>query len=97
MLVKTRFFTFCTETQKKHMELGKDVVFKQIFNLTDIFLNVHHLMLFDSPISNFPLSILVTSAVPNKEYYHILVVSDILSGKVKPSVSSDVFPKLGCP
>ena len=86
MLVKTRFFTFCTETQKKHMELGKDVVFKQIFNLTGIFLNSHHLMLFHSPILNFPFTILVTSAVPDKQYYHLLVMSDILSRKVKPSV-----------
>ena len=96
MLVKTRFFTFCTETQKMHKELGKDVLFKQIFNLTGIFLNAHNL-LFDSPISNFPLSILVTSAVPNKEYYHILVVSDILSGKVKPSCEFRCFSETWLP
>ena len=73
------------------MELGKDVVFKQIFNLTSIFLNSHHLMLFHSPILNFPFTILVTSAVADKQYYHILVMSDILSGKVKPSVSFEVL------
>jgi hypothetical protein len=36
MLIKTQSFILCTGIQTKHVELGKDLMLKQIFDLTGI-------------------------------------------------------------